>query len=199
MTAVQDPPPRRARHHVGEMATSLPSLLSDEALWEWIGRRHPDALAEALRRHREVAFALARTITRNSDDAEHAVAATFVRLPTAAGRTDRRSLRVEVLDATRRWAGSLVDQSVGDQPPDAVDEVLCALPNSARDVLALAIVARCGCAEIAEIVGCDHATVHHHMLVGLRHARALLRSVPPAPAAHRSQSGTDDMRREIRA
>ncbi len=156
------------------------------------------ALAEALRRHREVAFALARTITRNSDDAEHAVAATFVRLPTAARRTDRRSLRVEVLDATRRWAGSLVDQSVGDQP-DAVDEVRCALPDNARDVLALAIVARCGCAEIAEIVGCDHATVHHHMQAGLRHARALLRSVPPAPAAHRSPTGTDDMRREIRA
>ena len=48
------------------MTTSIASLLSDDALWEGIGRRHPDTLAEALRRHREVAFALARTITRNS-------------------------------------------------------------------------------------------------------------------------------------
>jgi DNA-directed RNA polymerase specialized sigma24 family protein len=171
------------------MATSLASRQSDEALWEGISRRHPDALAEARRRHREVALALARTITRNPDDAEQAVAAAFVRLPAAAGRTGRRSLRVEVLDATRRWAGSLVDQPAVDRPPVAVDAVSCALPNGARDVLALAIVAGCGCAEIAEIVGCDHATVHHHMRVGLRHARALLRSGPPVPAGDRSRSG----------
>ena len=181
------------------MAPSLASLLSDEALWEGIGRRQPDALAEARRRHREVAFALARTITRNPDDAEHAVAATFIGLPTAAGRTDRRSLRVEVLDATRGLAGSLVDQSVGDPPPVAVNEVVCALPNGARDVLALAIAARCGCAEIAEIVGCDHAMVHHHMLVGLRHARALLRSVPPRRRPPVATPGSDDMKREFGA
>lgn len=161
---------------------------SEAALWREIGHCERPALLELFRRHGEAAFLVCWSITQNAERAKRAVLASFVLLATQANRRADmdRALRVEVLDAARRCAGLFADPPPDTQAPEAGSPdheehhspgpsvVFGSVPPRVRDVLALAVAGRCGCAEIGQIMGCDAADVHRDLLVGLEQARAAL-------------------------
>jgi DNA-directed RNA polymerase specialized sigma24 family protein len=150
---------------------------SEGALWDAVGRGDVTASAELFRRHGAVAYAVARAVTGDSERAAQAVVTAFVELRRHAADTGPpRSLRVEVLDASRRSAGRLSVASPGARrgrrrwPRGAYR----AMSPDVRDVLALATAGGCGCTEIAAIMRADRESVCRDLRVGLRHAAALL-------------------------
>ncbi len=118
------------------------------------------ALEVAFERHGAAAFRVAMAITGEADRAADAVATAFVGL---CGERPRvaRSLRVDVLDAARRAAGST---AAGRRAPSA-DPVWGAIADDLtpeqRDVLALAVPGESSCTEIAAMLGTGRDRVHH--------------------------------------
>lgn len=136
------------------------------------------AVSEAYRRHGPAAFNLARAITQDAVQAEQAVVAAFVRLTTDERNGEVQTLRVELLNLTRRCAGDLAKQRTAPSPLHVVGsgDVFRTLPLEARSMLALAVVARCGDTEIAQIMGSDTSVVRRTLLMALGRARELLDS-----------------------
>jgi hypothetical protein len=135
----------------------------EPVLWTAAGRGEVEALHEIYLRHGDAAYALARRITGDPRRAGDAVVAAFTRLATAVGGTPARprSLRVEVLDVTRRCAGSRAPA-----PGDGAGE----LSPRVRDVMALATATRSDVAEIGAVMGLSRWRIHRDMLAGLRRA-----------------------------
>jgi hypothetical protein len=191
MAALHELPPRPVRScPPAERIVPILSFPSEATLWEGIGRGERVAMVEVFRRHGEAAFMVARTITQDSGRAQQAVMAALVRLTTCPRRGTPRSLRVEVLDAARRCAGSLApspDEPLGPTGPGALFR---AVPADARDTLALAVAGRCGCAEIAQVMEVDDARVHRNLLLCLHQARALRGSSPRPPTGGGAEGAT---------
>lgn len=135
------------------------------------------AVSEVYRRHGPAAYRVAVAITQDAGQAEQAVVSAFVRFVNGERGDGNRPLRAELLDATRRCAGDLVNEMVAGLPPlssAGPGDVFCSLALEVRSTLALAVAGRCGDAEIAQIMGSDASKVRRTLLVALRQARNLL-------------------------
>lgn len=161
-------------------------LEPDDTLWAGIGRRDLATHSEVYRRDGDAAYAVAKAITRDCGAAQQAVAAAFVRLITVARFDERRSVRVELLDATRQCAGEA--SRARDRRRRDVGDVFQATAPSVRDALALAVAAGCGCAEVAQILRVSRDRVEADLVAGLRQARALMRIGAATEAPHQLSS-----------
>lgn len=151
----------------------------DAGLWHALGRSEIAASTEIYHRHGAAAYAVARALTGDPEQAEQAVAAAFVELRAhAAVGGPTRPLRVEVLDCSRRCAGRLTAATRLTGRRQAPGGYRSMSPE-VRDVLALAIAGGCGATEIVAIMGLDRATVNRDLLGGMRIAVAASRSRPP--------------------
>lgn len=151
------------------------TVSSEASLRDAIGAGDVAALAELFHRHGAVAYAVARAMTGSSERAEQAVLTAFVDLRRRSADPGLpRELRIEVLDATRRSAGRVTEENPSGGRPRQTHDAVSTMSPDVRDVVALAIAGGCGGKEIAAIMGVDRETVRRDLLVGLRHAAALL-------------------------
>lgn len=177
MTLADQPSPPIVRTRVHDRRGGSGRNTSDGVLQDQVGRCERPALEETYRLYGAAAYSVAVMITRSSEQAQHAVVSAFAGLPADARRDPTRSLRLKVLDATRRQAGQLASGSPDPAEPHAQGrpgEVFLALAPDERDVVALAVSARCCSADIADVLGIDRATVHRRLRSGLRNATAFL-------------------------
>lgn len=177
MTVADQPSPPIVRTCVHDRRGGWGRHPSDVDLQDQVGRCERQALEETYRLYGAAAYSVALMITQSSEQAQHAVVSAFAGLPADARRNPTRSLRLTVLDATRRRAGQLASGTAGRAEPSArgrPGEVFLALAPDERDVVALALSARCGSADIADVLGIDRATVHRRLRSGLRNATAVL-------------------------
>lgn len=192
MTALAEPPPPSAL--VGTptaRGTPTEPPASEGRLWDAFGHGDPDAVAEMYRRHGDVSYAVAHTITGDRQRAAHAVVEAFVLVRTiAAARRIQRPLRIEVLDASRRRAGGLTVTALPSTHRGRASDLYRSIPSDQRDVLALAIAGHCGCLEIAAIMGVDQAQVRRDLRIGLDRAAGLVDQTPSVSSTA-STNGAD--------
>jgi RNA polymerase sigma-70 factor, ECF subfamily len=169
--------------------------ISDTALVVAIGRFHPEALAEAYRRHGGAVFGLAKRLLADRTLAEEVVQEVFLRLWHAPDRFDpeRGALRsyllaqchgraVDLLRAegarrareerdARRTAerGYDIEHEVWDiAAAERVREALHAIPESEREAITLAYFGGHSYREVAELLGQPEGTVKSRIRVGLK-------------------------------
>ena len=138
-------------------ATARPNGLR----WSPIRRGDTETLRTVFAAHGRAAFSVAMAITGERAVAEDAVTSAFMAL-TVERTTSRRSMRIEVLDATRLAA---VDHADVVRPHPAVDRgwqsLYDGLSTDQLNVLALAIPGESSCLEIAQVLGMNRDAVHH--------------------------------------
>jgi DNA-directed RNA polymerase specialized sigma24 family protein len=129
------------------------------------------------------AYRVALAITGHPDQAERALVRAFARLA-AARRNGARSARIELLDATRRSAISIVDGAVVDavEPDEVWGPIHQVLDAEQREVLALAVAGGTSCIEITQIMGISRGRVH-------RALRDAMEAASRALGLHRAVAG----------